>query len=217
MAITRLKLVAYERDAKGLTSFIIYIKKTEISFNEFTIKQCRVAVFTMFASFYWLSHAYFSKYPKRLRATQWDYRLHPCISHQKTIAKQSFEVLQYCKQQTMSTYIIWIPCRDNLSYFKTVAVDLPLTNSSSLLHTYFPKGWHPDCEKWYKIWIKFTCPVRALGAFHRKKYLACQQRPETKNLGDDMSATFGKTGTSWVFPLTPLGRSRAGWLTVGRN
>jgi hypothetical protein len=98
-----------------------------------------------------------------------------------------------------------------------LAVDMPLTNSSSLLHTYFSIGWNPDCENWYKIWFKFTCRVRALGAFIRNTYLACQQRPETKNLGDDMSATSCKTGTSWVFPWTPLGRSTAGWLTVGRD
>jgi len=81
---------------------------------------------------------------------------------------------------------------------------MPLTNSSSLLHTYFSIVWNPDCGNWYKIWFKFTCWVRALGAFIRNTYLACQQRPETKNLGDDMSATSCKTGTSWVFPLTAL-------------
>jgi len=36
-----------------------------------------------------------------------------------------------------------------------------------------------------------------------------------KNLGDDMSATSCKTGTSWVLPLTPLHRITAVWLTVG--
>jgi len=35
-----------------------------------------------------------------------------------------------------------------------------------------------------------------LGAFIQNTYLACQQRPETKNLGDDMSTTSCKTGTS---------------------
>jgi len=95
---------------------------------------------------------------------------------------------------------------DNCSYFVRVAVDMPLTNFSSLLNRYFSKGWNPDCENWYKIWSKFTCRVRALGAFIRNKYLACQQRPETKNLGDDMSATSCKIGTSCVFKLCPLAR-----------
>ena len=40
---------------------------------------------------------------------------------------------------------------------------------------------------------------------------------ETKNLGDDMSATSCKTGTSWVFPLTPLDRITVVVLTVGRE
>ena len=83
---------------------------------------------------------------------------------------------------------------------------MPLTNSSSLLYTYFSKGWYPDCENWYKIWFTFTCRVRALGAFIRNKYLACEQRPETKNLGDEMSVTSCKTGTSCVFRICPLAR-----------
>jgi len=83
---------------------------------------------------------------------------------------------------------------------------MPLTNSPSLLHTYFSKDWYPDCENWYKIWFKFTCRVRALGAFIRNNYLACQQRPETKNLGDEMSATSCKTGTSCVFRTCLLAR-----------
>jgi len=32
-----------------------------------------------------------------------------------------------------------------------------------------------------------------------------------------MSATSCKTGTSWVFPSTPLGRNTAGCMTVGRD
>jgi len=84
-------------------------------------------------------------------------------------------------------------------FFVRVAVDMPLTNSSLLLHTYLSISWNSDCEKWYNICFKFTCRVRALGAFIWITYLACQQRPETKNLGDDMSATSCKTGTSSVF------------------
>ena len=55
-----------------------------------------------------------------------------------------------------------------------------------------------------QMWFKFTCRVRALGAFIWNRYLACQQCPETKNLGDDMSATSCKTGTSCVFIICPL-------------
>jgi len=83
---------------------------------------------------------------------------------------------------------------------------MPLTNSSSLLLTYFSKGWYQDCGYWYKIWFEFTCRVRALGAFIRNRFLTCQQRTETKNLGDDMSATSCKTCTSCVFKICPLAR-----------
>ena len=112
----------------------------------------------------------------------------------------------YCKQQIISTYIIWSPCLDNWYHFDRVAVNVPLTNSSSWLHTNFSKGWNPDCENWYKIWFKFTFRVRALGAFIWNTYLACQQRPDSTNLGDDMSATSCKTGTVCVFKLCPLAR-----------
>ena len=78
-------------------------------------------------------------------------------------------------------------------------------------------SWKPHCENWYKISFKFICRVRALGAFIRNTYLAGQQRPKTKNLSDDMSATSCKKGTSWVFPSTPLIRSTAVSLTVGRE
>jgi len=61
-----------------------------------------------------------------------------------------------------------------------------------------------------------------LGAFFRNTYLACQQRPESKNLGDDMSATSCTRGTSSsaagsLFPLTPLASSTADLLAVGRD
>jgi len=36
-------------------------------------------------------------------------------------------------------------------FFVRVAVDMPLTNSSLLLHTYLSISWNSDCEKWYKI------------------------------------------------------------------
>ena len=45
-----------------------------------------------------------------------------------------------------------------------------------------------------------------MGAFIRNKYLACQQRPETENLGDDVSATSCKTGKSCVLKICPLAR-----------
>jgi len=93
---------------------------------------------------------------------------------------------------------------------------MPITNSSLLLHTYFSIGWNWDCDKRYKILFKFTCRVRALGAFIRDTYLACQQRPETKNLDDDMSATSCKTDTSSVFPLRLLaGAQLAFWVWEG--
>ena len=101
-------------------------------------------------------------------------------------------------------------------FFVWVAVELPISNSSLFLHSDFSIGWNWDCVKWYKILFKFTCRVRALGAFIRNLYLSCQQRPETKNLGDYMSATSCKTGTSSVFPLRLLaGGELAGWLWEG--
>jgi len=56
-----------------------------------------------------------------------------------------------------------------------------------------------------------------LGAFIRNTYLACQHRPESKNLGDDMSATSCTTGTSSLFPLMPIASSTADLLAVGRD
>jgi len=49
-----------------------------------------MAVFTKFSSYYWLSHAYFSKYIKRLRRKQPCCRLHPCISCEKRNVKMFF-------------------------------------------------------------------------------------------------------------------------------
>jgi len=56
-----------------------------------------------------------------------------------------------------------------------------------------------------------------LEAFIRNTYLACQQHPESKNLGDDMSATSFTKGTSSLFPITPLASSTADLLAVGRD
>jgi len=96
---------------------------------------------------------------------------------------------------------------------------MPLTYSYWLFKKYFSIGWNPDCRKQYKISFKCTYRVRAFGAFFRNTYLACQQRPESKNLGDDMSATSCTTGTSSLFPITPLASSTASklicWLWEG--
>jgi len=94
---------------------------------------------------------------------------------------------------------------------------MPLTYSYWLFKEYFSIGWNPDCRKQYKISFKCTYRVRALGAFIRNTYLACQQRPESKNLGDDMSATSCTTGTSSLFPITPIASSTADLLAVGRD
>ena len=70
---------------------------------------CRIAVFTKIVSFYWFSHAYFSKYLKRLRRKQTRCRFIPAYHVRKEMWKCFFEVQKYCKQQTILTYINWCP------------------------------------------------------------------------------------------------------------
>jgi len=70
--------------------------------------------------------------------------------------------------------------------------------------------------------LHVMCKKECKYAFMKFKSIAndrqfCHICSETKNLGDDLSATSCKTGMGSVFPLTPLGRSTAGWLSVGRD
>jgi len=84
----------------------------------------------------------------------------PAYHIKKQLKKLFFEIKMYCKQQTIWTNIILSPCLDNWDHFDRVAVNLPFTNSSSLLHTYL------ECRLWKLVPnfdSKFTCRVLALG------------------------------------------------------
>ena len=89
-----------------------------------------------------------------------------CENWYKIYNWKNYSLRLKCKQQTIWTYIIWFSCLDNWDHFDRVAVNLPLTNSSSLLHTYLSQGWNPDCENWYKIWFKIYLSSSCIGAFN---------------------------------------------------
>jgi len=64
--------------------------------------------------FYWLSHAYFSKYLKRLRKQEVGCGLHPCISCTKLIKKIVFSKINYV--QTTDNFVLYQILSINLHY-----------------------------------------------------------------------------------------------------